>query len=186
MTHRLGAGLAVLSLCALTGCSGSAEPAPASPTTAAPTEEIVDEPTPSVVPTPKAAGCDDPAGDATGVVDLRTVRVAADAKNGVTVTYAWDGETPSMGRALWVTTASSGKGGDVLRWEYRWSNGNSETAVVEVAQDQERLVRGTGTVEDGTLTVTFPAAVTNGLDEGWVYTATVNVEGDDSDSCEAG
>jgi hypothetical protein len=147
---------------------------------------IVDEPAPSVVPTPKAAGCDDPAGDATGVVDLRTVRVSADKKNGVTITYAWDGDTPTMGRALWVTTASNGKGSDVLRWEYRWSNGNNETAVVDVAADQERLVRGRGVVKDGTLTVKFPASVTNGLGEGWKYSATVNVEGDDSDTCSAG
>lgn len=169
----------------LVGCSGSEDPAPAISTPSAPVNEIVDEPTPSVVPTPKAAGCDDPAGDATGVVDLRTVRVTADKQNGVTVTYAWDGDTPQMGRALWVTTASSGSGAAVLRWEYRWSNGNSETAVVEVAAGEERLVRGTGVLKKGTLTVKFPAAVTNGLDEGWAYTATVNVEGDDSDSCKA-
>lgn len=139
-----------------------------------------------MVPTPKAADCRDRVGDATGVVDLQAVRVTADAKKGVTVTYDWKGETPSMGRALWVTTASAGKsGGAVLRWEYRWSNGNMETAVVDVAQDQETLVRGTGVVKDGTLTVTFPSGVTGGLDPGWVYTATVNVEGDDSDSCDA-
>jgi hypothetical protein len=172
------------------GCSGSqesgADPATttgavetAGPTTApSPTAEA----TPTTVPEASQLECRDRAGDNAGVIDLRSVTVGTDSGD-LTLTYRWDGDTPQAGRALWVTTAQNASGGGQRRWEYRWSNGESETAVVVPSTGAETPVDGESALDDGSLVVRLPSSAADGLKKGWTFTSTVNIEGDDSDSC---
>lgn len=178
---RLRTVLLSVTVAALTlvGCGGDPDETVGPPTTDIPTTLGSSTATSGV-----ASVCEDAAQDSTMAIDL--TRVSLDTTGaGVTLTYEWDGSVPPAGSVLWVTTVSSANGNTARQLGYKLVDAQpSAYFVFDFSAAQQENLSGSVHLTSQQLVASFPGPAVSDLGDGWRWTAVLNVDGNDADTCE--
>lgn len=127
-----------------------------------------------------ATSCVDNTGDSTGPLDLTRVDVREDVAT-VTITYRWRGGVPAVGTVLWATEF---KGPDAIKQlGYKILDGEAIAQFVFDAIEAQQTNSGTADLATQKLVARFDGQDVGIIGVPRTWTATLNVEGLDIDSC---
>lgn len=163
------------------------EPAPE---TAAPPETTLGQastPTEQATPTTAAtaggsARCRDGKGDGKPM-DLTMVALSQTGDS-LSARFVMAAVPPRSGTVLWAIAASSEDGDKARQLGVKFLDGQQVAHFVfDSGSAQQENLSGRVSLQGATLTAEFPLSAVEDLGEPWNWQATVNVEGDDVDTC---
>ena len=177
-TVRLAVLLSIVGL-SVDGCgSSSVGTGPTSETFGTSVQTTVTQPDqPEVSVT---TSCVDKTGDSTGPLDLTRVNVREEVDT-VTITYRWRGDVPAAGTVLWSTNFT---GPDAIKQlGYKILDGEVIAQFVFDAIETKQTDSGTADLGTRKLVARFDGQDVGIIGVPRTWTATLSVEGLDTDSC---
>jgi hypothetical protein len=126
--------------------------------------------------------CRDKAGDGKPA-DIRSVALRRDGDR-LMIRFELTARPPTAGTALWAVSAASPSGDEALQLGVKFLDGKQIAHFTfDFGSAQQQNLPGAASLEGAVLIADFPYQAVARLGQSWRWSATMNVQGDDVDSC---